>query len=53
MSGRRGGEWQRGSDTGGDDDRKPGLSRRVVVIFGAMLGSYIAGKVWDVVKGRR
>jgi hypothetical protein len=34
-------------------DRERGLSRRAVVLFGAMLGSYIAGRVYDVIKGRR
>ncbi|HMA05517.1 MAG TPA: hypothetical protein VKO45_06270 [Methanomicrobiales archaeon] len=35
------------------EDRKPGISRRAVVLFGAMLGSYIAGRVYDLIKGRR
>jgi hypothetical protein len=40
-------------DREGRKDRERGLSRRAVVLFGAMLGSYIAGRVYDVVKGRR
>ena len=52
MSGRGTGEGERGSDTGGND-RKPSLSRRAVVLFGAMLGSYIAGRVFDAIKRRR
>jgi hypothetical protein len=40
-------------DTEDKDDRKPGLLRKVVVLFGAMVGSYIAGRVYDAIKGRR
>jgi len=39
-------------DREGQKDRERGLSRRAVVFFGAMLGSYIAGKVFDVIRGR-
>jgi hypothetical protein len=40
-------------DKEGKEDRKPGLSRRAVVVFGAMLGSYIAGRVYDAILRRR
>jgi len=40
-------------DKEGKKDREPGLSRRAVVLVGAMLGSYIAGRVFDLIKGRR
>ena len=53
MSGRRNGAGLRGSERRGNSDRKPGLSRKVVVIFGAMVGSYIAGRVFDAVRKRR
>ena len=40
-------------DKEGKEDCKPDRSRRAVVLFGAMLGSYIAGRVYDAIKGRR
>ena len=53
MSGRRTGAGGGVRDMGGNSDRKPGLLRKVVVIFGAMLGSYIAGRVFDAIRKRR
>jgi len=41
------------NDREGKKDREPGLSRKAVVLFGAMLGSYIAGRVYDMVRKRR
>jgi hypothetical protein len=35
------------------NDRKPGLLWKVAIFVGAMLGSYIAGRVFDAIKGRR
>jgi len=40
-------------DKEGKDVRRQGLSRRAVVLFGAMLGSYIAGLLYDAIRRRR
>ena len=40
-------------DKEGKKDREPDLSRKAVVLFGAIVGSYIAGRVFDAIRGRR
>lgn len=41
------------NDREGNKDREPGLLRAVAVFVGAMVGSYIVGRVFDVIRRRR
>jgi hypothetical protein len=50
MSGRR--EREAG-EKGEKGDRSPGLLRAVAVFAGAVIARYIAGRVFDVIRGRR
>jgi hypothetical protein len=50
MSGRREGEP---SEKGGKGDRSPSLLRAMAIFAGAVIGQYIAGRVFDAIKRRR
>ena len=53
MSGRRPAGGGPGRDGRSDRDRRPGLLRGLVVIGGALLGRYLAGRVFDLIVRRR
>jgi len=52
MSGRGTGAGT-GDRAGEKKDRSPSLLRAAAVFAGAVIGQYIAGRVFDVIRGRR
>jgi len=42
-----------GDDRGARRDRSPALLRAVAVFAGAVIGQYIAGRVFDAIRKRR
>ena len=53
MNGRRPAGEEKKRDGKSGRDRKPSLLRGLVVIGGALLGRYVAGRVFDLIWRRR